>query len=175
MADAMATIELAAAVDAMFVRGTFSGVYVGDGGLYDNDFSSVLRRKASLRLDELKMLYSINPETDRNLDGRPVAEIAKSVASKATPDGLCVSGQPAGDFAVDDELIKSVKANVSENVAVICNTGCRVDTVARKLAISDAAIVATAFKKNGDFHKFIDKSRVSEFMNAVREYRKTIG
>ena len=41
-------LELAAAVKAQFVRGTFCGVYVGDGGLYNNDFSSLLRRKAAL-------------------------------------------------------------------------------------------------------------------------------
>lgn len=38
ISDGDATIELAAAVDADFVRGTFCGVYVGDGGLYNNDF-----------------------------------------------------------------------------------------------------------------------------------------
>ncbi len=41
--------------------GTFCGVYVGDGGLYNNDFSSLLRRKAALPLEDLKMLYFINP------------------------------------------------------------------------------------------------------------------
>ena len=46
ISDGLATIELAAAVDAKFVRGTFSGVYVGDGGFYNNDFSLLLRRKA---------------------------------------------------------------------------------------------------------------------------------
>eukprot|EP00831_Metopus_contortus_P057646 TRINITY_DN49998_c0_g1_i2.p2 TRINITY_DN49998_c0_g1~~TRINITY_DN49998_c0_g1_i2.p2 ORF type:complete len:113 (-),score=43.69 TRINITY_DN49998_c0_g1_i2:175-513(-) len=50
ISDALATIETAAAVEADFVRGTFSGVYVGDGGLYNNDFSKLLRRKAALHL-----------------------------------------------------------------------------------------------------------------------------
>ena len=58
ISDGMACIELAAAVKAQFVRGTFCGVYVGDGGFYNNDFSAVLRRKAALHLDDLKMLYS---------------------------------------------------------------------------------------------------------------------
>lgn len=45
ISDGRACLELAAAVKAQFVRGTFCGVYVGDGGLYNNDFSSLLRRK----------------------------------------------------------------------------------------------------------------------------------
>ena len=32
ISDGLASIELAAAVDAKFIRGTFCGVYVGDGG-----------------------------------------------------------------------------------------------------------------------------------------------
>ncbi|MDD2295273.1 MAG: BtpA/SgcQ family protein, partial [Eubacteriales bacterium] len=50
ISDGLASIELAAAVDAKFIRGTFSGVYVGDGGLYNNDFSTLMRRKAELHL-----------------------------------------------------------------------------------------------------------------------------
>ena len=78
ISDGAACLELAAAVGASYVRGTFSGVYVGDGGLYNNDFSALLRRKAALPLDDLKMLYFINPESDRNLDTRPLADIAAS-------------------------------------------------------------------------------------------------
>ena len=63
ISDGIACIELAAGVGADYVRGTFSGVYVGDGGFYNNDFSEVIRRKYALHLDELKMLYFINPES----------------------------------------------------------------------------------------------------------------
>jgi len=56
ISDGRSTIELAAAVDADFVRGTFSGVYVGDGGLYNNDFSKLMRRRAELHLQQLRML-----------------------------------------------------------------------------------------------------------------------
>ena len=147
ISDGLATIELAAAVNADFVRGTFSGVYVGDGGLYNNDFSQLLRRKAALHLDDLKMLYFINPESDRNLDTRPLADIAKSTIFKAHPDGLCISANAAGQD-VDEGLIAAVK-EAAPDVAVLCNTGCRPDTIARKLAYADAAVVGTYFKENG--------------------------
>ena len=62
ISDGAATLELAAAVGADFVRGTFSGVYVGDGGFYNNDFSALLRRKAALGLGDLKMLYFMSTE-----------------------------------------------------------------------------------------------------------------
>ena len=176
ISDGLATIELAAAVNADFVRGTFSGVYVGDGGLYNNDFSQLLRRKAALHLDDLKMLYFINPESDRNLDTRPLADIAKSTIFKAHPDGLCISANAAGQD-VDEGLIAAVK-EAAPDVAVLCNTGCRPDTIARKLAYADAAVVGTYFKENGKLENEklenvrVDAARVKEFMAVVKALRE---
>lgn len=172
ISDGQACMELAAAVKAQFVRGTFCGVYVGDGGLYNNDFSFLLRRKAALYLDDLKMLYFINPESDRNLDTRPLADIAKSTIAKAAPDGLCISANAAGQD-VDDELIASVK-EANPEIVVLCNTGCRVNTIKRKLMTADAAVVGTTFKADGVFENRVDVERVKEFMEVVYQYRKTL-
>ncbi|MFB6468416.1 BtpA/SgcQ family protein [Cytobacillus sp. Hz8] len=178
ISDGRATLELAAAVDAKFVRGTFSGVYVGDGGLYNNDFSKLIRRKNELHLDNLKMLYFINPESDRNLDTRPLVDIAKSTIFKVHPDGLCISASAAGQD-VDDELIKSVKAAAPE-VVVLCNTGCRPNTIERKLTSADAAIVGTYFKENGKLENTklenvrVQVNRVKEFMDIVYKFRETL-
>lgn len=89
---------------------------------------------AMLRPDALKMLYFINfinTESDRNPDTRPLSEIARSTIFKAHPDGLCISANAAGQY-VDDALIASVKQAAPE-AEVLCNTGCRPDTIARKL------------------------------------------
>ena len=178
ISDGIACLELAAGVGADYVRGTFSGVYVGDGGFYNNDFSQVIRRKYALHLDDLKMLYFINPESDRNLDTRPLADIAASTMAKAMPDGLCISANAAG-LDVDEELIASVK-KANPDVVVLCNTGCRPDTIVRKLEIGDAAVVGTYFKEGGKIedkdHRNVrvDIARVKEFMAVVYEFRKTL-
>ena len=178
ISDGGATLELAAAVGADFVRGTFSGVYVGDGGLYNNDFATLMRRKAALPLDSLKMLYFINPESDRNLDLRPLQEIAASTIFKVHPDGLCISANAAGQD-VDEELIAAVKSRNPE-VAVLCNTGCRPDTIIRKLCVADAAVVGTYFKQGGKLENErlenvrVDAARVRMFMDVVREFRMTL-
>ena len=178
ISDGGATLELAAAVGADFVRGTFSGVYVGDGGLYNNDFAALMRRKAALPLDNLKMLYFINPESDRNLDLRPLQEIAASTIFKVHPDGLCISANAAGQD-VDEDLIAAVKSRNPE-VAVLCNTGCRPDTIIRKLCVADAAVVGTYFKQGGKLENErlenvrVDAARVRMFMDVVREFRTTL-
>ncbi|MFV0361837.1 MAG: BtpA/SgcQ family protein [Suipraeoptans sp.] len=172
ISDGKACIELAAAVDAAFIRGTFHGVYVGDGGFYNNDFSDLMRRKAALHLDNLKMLYFLNPESDISLDTRSLDEKAKSLIFKANPDGLCISASAAGED-VEDSLISTVKA-VAPNIVVLCNTGCRVNTVADKLSNADAAVVGTTFKVDGDLYNPVSEERVSEFMEAVKAYRNTL-
>lgn len=178
ISDGLACIELAAACEAKFVRGTFSGVYVGDGGLYNNDFSVLMRRKAALHLDGLRMLYFINPESDRSLDERPLADIASSTIFKVHPDGLCVSADAAG-ADVDSALILSVKKRNPE-VAVLVNTGCRPDTIKDKLSVSDAAIVGTYFKEGGRLEDDelnnvrVSVSRVKELMSAVCDVRREL-
>ena len=172
ISDGIACIELAAGVGASFVRGTFSGVYVGDGGFYNNDFSEVIRRRYALHLDELKMLYFINPESDQSLDLRPLKDIARTTIAKAAPDGLCISADAAGQ-EVDDELIISVKQSNPE-VVVLCNTGCRVETIERKLKYADAAVVGTTFKYEGKLENHVDVERVKEFMNEVYKIRKKL-
>ena len=170
ISDGLATIELAAAVSADFVRGTFCGCYVGDGGLYNNDFSQLFRRKAALHLDDLRMFYFLNPESDRNLDTRPLPDIAKSLVFKAAPDALCVSANAAGED-VNTPLMESVRAVIRSDTAIVCNTGCRVDTIAEKLSTADAAIVGTTFKKDGSFRERVDAERVRVFMDEVKRIR----
>ena len=160
------------------MRGTFHGVYVGDGGLYNNDFSKLQRRRTELHLQSLRMLYFINPESDRAMDPRPLADIAASTIFKAHPDGLCISANAAG-ADVDEELMASVKKKNPE-VVVLCNTGCRPDTIEAKLATSDAAVVGTYFKEGGRFEDEnfcnvrVDQARVEELMAVVYQVRKNL-
>ena len=178
ISDGAACIELAAAVGADFVRGTFHGVYVGDGGFYNNDFSKLQRRRTELHLQKLRMLYFINPESDRAMDPRPLADIASSTIFKAHPDGLCISANAAG-LDVDEELMASVKKKNPE-VVVLCNTGCRPNTIEAKLSTSDAAVVGTYFKEGGQFEDEnlqnvrVDQARVEELMAVVYKFRETL-
>lgn len=70
--DGDATIELCAAVDAQFTRCNFCGAWAGDLGLINRDFAHTMRRKAALRLDDLKLFHFITSEGEVYLnDARP--------------------------------------------------------------------------------------------------------
>ena len=73
ISDADATIELAAAVEAQFVRSVFTGAYVSEIGIRNRTVAEMIRRKKALELDELLMFYMINAESDGDLSGRDIA------------------------------------------------------------------------------------------------------
>ncbi len=171
ISDPEATIELAAAVNASFVRSVFTGAYAGEAGIRYPDIARILRRMQALGLNDLKMFYMINAESDGDLSGRDLSVVAQAVIFKCAPDGICISGIHAG-HGVDSQLIADIK-KVSRQTAVFCNTGCTADNIADKLQYSDGAFVGTAFKKNGLFDKPVDENRVREFMQAVNEFRSS--
>ncbi len=169
ISDPEATIELAAAVDADFVRSVFTGAYAGEAGIRYPDIAKIIRRKQTLGLKDLKMFYMINAESDGDLSGRDLSVVAQAVIFKCAPDGICISGIHAG-HGVDSQLIADIK-KVSSNTAVLCNTGCNVKNIAEKLQYSDGAFVGTAFKQDGLFENAVDGCRVKEFMDAVNRFR----
>ena len=168
--DTLAAIDLAAAVEADFVRGLFTGAYVGDGGITNTDVATVLRRKKALGLDNLKLLYFLNNESDEYLVHRDLISIAKSTLFACKPDVFCLMGFHAGQEA-DSNSIAKIREAVPE-VPVFCGTGCKAYNIVEKLATSDGACVGTTFKVDGKFENHIDQKRVREFMDQVAIYRK---
>lgn len=170
-ADPMLAMDLAAAVDAAFVRGTFTGTYVGAGGITCPDTGSILRRKHALGLKDLKLLYFLNNESDSYLTPVHYPDLAVEIIFNCEPDGLCVTGAHAGVEA-KSTLIEETREKVKDlGVPVFAATGCNAGNIKEKLSISDGVLVGTCLKKDGRFKNHIDEGRVWEFMDLVREYR----
>ena len=169
ISDGMATVDLAAAVGADFVRGIFTGAYVGECGVKNTDIAAVLRRRAELGADNLKMFYMVNAEADAYLNDRPLGTIVNSMIFKSNPDGICLSGLHAGEEAEDD-FLDEVRCSAG-STAVFANTGCSKDNIAEKLRHCDGAFVGTGFKAEGRFENHTDPRRVQEFMDIVRAFR----
>lgn len=168
----MATIDMAVALHADFVRNTFTGAYIGESGITDTDVAAYTRRRSELGRPDLKMLYKVNPESDTYIAHRDLAQITTSIIFHCFPDGLCVSGTSAGS-ETNADVIQTVK-RVSGDVPVFCNTGCTAANIREKLSVADGACIGTAFKQNGKFQNFVDYQRVKELMDIVKEYRKTL-
>lgn len=167
--DPAASLDLAVATGAQFVREIFTGVYASDFGLWNTNCGKTVRHQMEIGAENIKLIFNIVPEAAKYLGQREIKDIAKSTVFNCGPDALCVSGLIAGAEANSD-VLKIVK-NVSGKVPVFANTGCRADNIKQQLAVADGAIVGTTFKNEGNFYDYVDVNRVKEFMSAVHEAR----
>ncbi len=167
--DPYASIDLAAATGALFIREIMSGVYASDFGLWNTNAGEVARHKQEVCCKDLKLLFNIVPEAAKYLADRSIEEIAKTTVFNHKPDALCVSGLTAG-AETDSQILYRVKAVVPDT-AVFCNTGCRLDNIERQLTYADGAVVGTTFKVDGKFENAVDPKNVKAFMEKVREIR----
>ncbi|NLV59009.1 MAG: BtpA/SgcQ family protein [Clostridiales bacterium] len=167
--DPQASLDLAAATGASFIREIMSGVYASDFGLWNTHCGEVARHRSRLGLENVKLMYNIVPEAARYLGDRDVADIAKSTVFNCRPEIICVSGMTAG-IGADMSVLARVKEAIPDT-AVFANTGCRIDTIEGIFKIADGAVVGTTFKKDGQFNNQVDKDRVKAFMDKVHSIR----
>lgn len=167
--DPIASLDLAVAVDAKFVREIFTGVYASDFGLWNTNCGEVVRHQREIGAENVKLLFNIVPEAAKYLADREIESIAKTTVFNCRPDALCVSGATAGS-ATDPEILRRAKSAAGDTV-VLANTGCRVNTIESLLGIADGAVVGTTFKYDGKFENQTDVKRVREFMDKVKSFR----
>jgi membrane complex biogenesis BtpA family protein len=167
--DPIASIDLAVATGAAFVREIFTGVYASDFGIWNTNCGRAVRHRNALHGQHIKLFFNIVPESAVYLAERDVAEIARSTVFGNKPDALCVSGLTAGVETSQAEL-QRVKEAVPQT-PVFANTGVNISNVAQQLAIADGTITGTTFKRDGYIWNEVDESRVRAFMDKVDEIR----
>lgn len=168
--DAQASIDLAKATGAQWVREIFTGVYASDFGLWNTNVGEVARHRARIGAEDVRLLFNIVPESATYLADRDLASITRTTVFASLPDGLCVSGPTAGAHT-DLQTLTTVKAHAGDT-PVFVNTGVRADTAAAALAVADGAIVGTYFKRDGVFENETDVERVRELMSVVYRLRE---
>lgn len=167
--DPEASIDLAVATGAAFVREIFTGVYASDYGTWDTNCGRVIRHQYAVNGQHVKLLFNIVPESAVYMAEREVVDIARSTVFNARPDGLCVSGLTAG-AETSSELLQQVKEAVPE-VPVFANTGVRLSNIEQQLAMADGTVTGTTFKRDGYIWNEVDVQRVRAFMDKVKEIR----
>jgi len=168
--DPNASLDLAAATGAKFVREVFSGVYASDFGLWNPNCGEIVRHQHAIDAEHVKLLFNIVPEAAQYLANRDIVEIAKSTVFNHRPDALCVSGLTAGS-QTDTSILRRVKDAVPDT-PVFANTGVRLENVGEQLSITDGAVVGTTFKYDGEFENHVDEKRVKAFMDKVNSFRR---
>ena len=167
--DPIASIDLAVAVNASFVREIFTGVYASDFGLWNTSCGEAIRHRQAVHGGNIRMFYNIVPEAASYLGERKIEDIARSTVFNTCPGALCVSGLTAG-AETSVQTLQRVKAAVPET-PVFANTGVRLENVEAQLSIADGAIIGTAFKIDGYIWNKVDAQRVRALMEKVKSLK----
>jgi len=167
--DPKASVAIAVATGAAFVREIFTGVFASDMGVWAPDLASAARLRHDLGRDDLKMLFNINAEFAYSLDQRPIELRARSAVFSSLADAILVSGPITGQ-AADQSDLRKVAETVTE-VPVFANTGVNIDNVADVLSVASGVIIGTHFKVGGNTWNAVDGDRVKRFMDKVQALR----
>jgi membrane complex biogenesis BtpA family protein len=168
--DAKASLALARATGATFIREVLTGVYESDLGLIAPALGDVAAYRDAIGAADVALFGNITPEFSSSIGTRSVAERAKS-ASFLGLDAILISGPEAGvSFAMSD--LREAKAAVPQT-PVLANTGVRVECLADILAVADGVIVGTSLKVDGITWNPVDPARARQFMDTARQVRSS--
>jgi len=119
--DPMASVALAAATGAAFIREILTGTYASDMGFWSPDAGAAMRYRDRLSCQEVAFLANISAEFAWSLDRRSLPDRARSAVFSSIPDAILVSGQITGEAAPLSDL-ESVKKALP-HTPVLANTG----------------------------------------------------
>lgn len=170
--DPYASLDLAVATGAQFVREIFTGVYASDFGLWDTNCGAIVRHQHAIGGKDIRLFFNILPEAAAYLANRDIVSVARSTVFNTGPDALCISGLTAG-VETSAATLRLVKGALPD-IPIVANTGVHHANVTEQLKIADAAIIGTAFKRDGEFENPVDADRVQALMDKVEELRQRI-
>ena len=166
--DAKASVALARATGASFVREVLTGVYESDLGLIAPALGELAGYQAAIGASDVALFDNITPEFSSSIGSRTVAERARS-ASFLGVDAILVSGPQAG-VPMNMSDLRSAKA-AAPDPPVLANTGVQADRLAEILPIADGVIVGTSLKVDGITWNPVDPARARRFMDTARQVR----
>jgi membrane complex biogenesis BtpA family protein len=160
--DAVASLDVARATGASFVREVFTGVYESDLGVMEPRF-------ARTTTEAVRVFANITPEFASPLGHRTTAERARSAVCLGA-DAVLVTG-PITGLPTDLADLAGVRAAVP-GTPVLASTGVTADTVGETLDIADGVIVGTHLKYDGVTWNPVDPERAVTFMERAARARK---
>ena len=166
--DPIASLAVARATGARFVREVMTGVYESDLGMIEPRIGEITGYRSAIGADAVLLFDNVQPEFASAVGSRSVADRARGAAFLGL-DAILISGPAAGvPFEMTD--LQAAKEAVPDT-PVIANTGVRADTIPEIFRVADGAIVGTSFKVDGMTWNPVDPDRAKRLMEAARTAR----
>ena len=166
--DPYASLAVAAATGASWVREVLTGVFDTDMGILAPDPAAIFAYRDRLGIGQCALFANIAPEFARSLSGRDIAARARGAAYFGC-DALLISGPMAG-VPFDLAELRAAREAVP-GVPVLANTGVNESNVVETLRWADGAIVGSSLKVDGVVWNPVDPARVRRLVEAAEAAR----
>jgi membrane complex biogenesis BtpA family protein len=166
--DPIASLGVARATGATFIREVLTGVYESDLGMIEPRIGEIAGFRTAIGASDVLLFDNIQPEFASALGRRSIDQRAKGAAFLGV-DAILISG-PAAGTSLEMSDLRAAKEAVPD-VPVIANTGVRADTIAEIFGVADGVIVGTSLKRDGVTWNEVDPDRARALVEAGRAAR----
>ena len=156
-------LAIAHAADAQFIRvNVLCGARVADQGILQGIAHDLLRDRASLKAESIKILADVDVKHSAPLAPRAIADEVEDTIHRGLADAIIVTGSGTGK-TTDLDKLRTVKAAAGAT-PVMVGSGVDAQTIAAYLPFCDGFIIGTTFKKDGIASNPVDTGRVRELI-----------
>ena len=157
-------MAVATGLDFLRVEG-FVYAHVGDEGVHESCAAELVRRRALLKAEHIKIYADIKKKHSAHAITSDVslAETARN-AEFFLADGVIVTGASTG-YAADKEEVRAVREAV--NIRVLVGSGVTSQNIPALAPLCDAVIVGSAVKFDGLWSNDVDPERVNRLVDAL--------
>jgi len=157
-------VAKAAGLDYVRAEGFVFG-HIADEGWMNSDAGTLLRYRKMIDAEDILIFNDIKKKHSSHVVTADVdlVETAKT-AEYFRSDGLIITGSSTG-VAADVKEIKSVKTACE--IPIIVGSGVTQKNMKKYLKLSDALIIGSYFKKDGDWKNGVEYDRVVKLMDKI--------
>lgn len=165
--DPKATLAVAKALGASFVRTYVSNSYVSTFGRQDFCPAEIFRYQRQIGAENVKVYTYFEPHAGTCLDSRSIMEQIDSGFAVLPISGMLVGGPRAG-IAPDEAGFIKIHERFPD-YPLILGSGSNKDNIRKLLSNCNGVIVGTTIKKDGYLYNEVDPKRAEEYIKAARK------
>lgn len=168
--DPKATIAVAKAIGAQFIRTYVTNTYEGTFGQQIFNPGEIFRYRKAIDAESVNVYTYFEAHAGVCADTRDLIDQISSGFSSFPINGMLIGGPRAG-LPPEASTLARVKEKFPE-YPVILGSGANPKNVAELLKYTDGLIVGTVIKRDGYLYNEIDYDRAKSFIEAAKKTRK---
>lgn len=165
--DPIATIAVAKAIGAKFVRTYVSNTYEGTFGHQSFQPGEIFRYRHAIGADDVRVYTYFEPHAGTCLDTRTSEQMLDAAVPNMPIAGALFGGAHAG-LPPEESHIAELKRKFPD-VPILIGSGGTVDNIGKLLPHADGVIVGTSIKVDGVLWNPVDRARAEAFIAAAKK------